>query len=51
MKLTAKEHLLMRFQNGDLALKTVSEICKITNIPYREKARVEALLAELIKDG
>ncbi len=49
--MTAKERLLAGFSQGEFALKTASEICKIMNIPYREKSRLEALLSELCEDG
>ena len=49
--MSAKERMLERFTDGTLACKTLSEICKILQIPYREKSRLQSLLDELCKDG
>jgi len=49
--MNAKESIFALFQDGTLAVKTASEICKILNIPYREKQRVIDLLELLVKDG
>ncbi|MBQ8284332.1 MAG: ribonuclease R [Clostridia bacterium] len=48
--MSAKERILEQFENGALACKTATEICKILQIPYREKKRLTDLLDELIKD-
>lgn len=49
--MNAKDHLYSLFQDGTLANKTLSEICKDLHIPYREKKRVEDLLNDLQKEG
>ncbi len=49
--MNATENLLRQFQNGSLEKKTITEILKILQIPYREKNRVVDLLTELIKEG
>lgn len=49
--MNAKEHIYSLFQDGTLANKTVTEICKTLSIPYREKKRVEDLLNDLQKEG
>ncbi len=49
--MSAKQRIFERFLDGTLAKKTASEICKILDIPYREKSRLISLLDELIKDG
>ncbi len=49
--MSSKEKLLERFHDGTLSNKTVVEILKILQIPYREKNRVLALLDELEEDG
>ena len=49
--MNAKESLLAAFQNGSLAQKNITEICKILQIPYRERKRLIDLLDSLIKDG
>ena len=49
--LNAKKRIFERFQDGSLARKTASEICKILEIPYREKSRLTSLLDELVKEG
>lgn len=49
--MSAKEQILNQFQEGVLAKKSIEEICKILQIPYREKRRLASLLDELIKDG
>ncbi len=49
--MSAKERIYEHFINGEYALKTASEICKKAGIPYREKARLESVLAELCKEG
>lgn len=47
----AKQSLLSAFQDGTLAKKTATEICKILDIPYREKKRLTDLLDKLIEEG
>ena len=49
--MNAKESLLSAFQNGTLAQKNITEICKLLQIPYRERKRLLDLLDSLIKDG
>ena len=39
------------FENGTLANKTATEICKALQIPYREKNRLTDLLSKLCADG
>ena len=48
--MSAKEKIFEQFQNGSLANKTAQEICKILQIPYREKNRLISLLNELVKE-
>ncbi|MBQ9728947.1 MAG: ribonuclease R [Clostridia bacterium] len=48
--MSAKEQILEEFKNGKLARKTATEICKILQIPYREKQRLTALLDTLVKE-
>ena len=47
----AKQSLLSSFQDGTLSKKTVTEICKILDIPYREKKRLTDLLDKLVEEG
>ncbi len=49
--MSAQDKLLARFQDGTLSGKTVAEILKILEIPFREKKRIADLLDELVKDG
>ena len=49
--MSAKQQLLERFLDGSLALKTATEICKILQIPYREKSRLLDLLNKLCEEG
>ncbi len=49
--MNAKKRLLSKFQDGTLSNKTVPEILKILQIPYREKNRVLDLLDELTESG
>lgn len=49
--MSAKESIYENFINGEYANKTLLEICKKAGIPYREKARLEAVLALLCKEG
>ena len=39
------------FENGTLAGKTATEICKILQMPYREKNRLTDLLSKLCDEG
>ena len=47
----AKQRVFEAFQDGTLAGKTLIEICKILDIPYREKKRLQDLLDALISEG
>ena len=49
--MSARERIYERFENGELAGKTLDQICKILSIPYREKSRLIPLLNDLRKDG
>ncbi len=49
--MNAKESIFQKFQDGTFAGKTSNEICKILQIPYREKKRLTDLLDELINEG
>ncbi len=49
--MNAKQSLLSAFKEGGLAGKTVTEILKILNIPYREKKRLTDLLDKLVEEG
>ena len=49
--MNAKESLLSAFQDGTLAGKTLQEILKILQIPYREKSRLSDLLNSLCEEG
>ncbi len=49
--MNSKEYLLSLFQNSTLAGKTVTEILKTLQIPFREKKRVTDLLDDLEKTG
>ncbi len=49
--MNATENLLRLFQDGTLQKKTITEILKILQIPFREKNRVVDLLTQLIKEG
>ncbi len=49
--MNAKKELLSKFQNGTLSGKTVTEILKILQIPYREKNRLSILLDDLVESG
>ena len=49
--MSAQERLFSLFEDGTLAGKTISEICRILEIPYREKKRVSDLLADLCDEG
>lgn len=49
--MSAREQLFALFENGTLAGKTATEICKILQMPYREKKRLTDLLDELCNEG
>ena len=49
--MNAKESIFLAFEEGTLAGKTVTEILKILNIPYREKTRLLELLQKLVDEG
>ena len=49
--MNAKESLFAAFENGTLAQKNITEICKILQIPFREKKRLSDLLDSLVKEG
>ena len=49
--MSVKERIHERFLDGSLSGKTLSEICKILNVPYREKSRLVPLLNELCDEG
>ena len=49
--MSSKEKLFALFVDGTLAGKTVTEILKILQIPFREKNRVTVLLDELCDEG
>ena len=49
--MNAKESIFEKFQDGTFAGKTAAEICKILQIPYREKKRLTDLIDSLIKEG
>ncbi len=49
--MSTKQKISQAFENGTLACKNLSEICKTLDIPYREKNRLLGVLEELIKEG
>lgn len=49
--MSASQQIFERFQDGSLENKTVQEICKILDIPYREKKRLVTLLDDLCEEG
>ncbi len=49
--MNAKQSLLSAFEEGALAGKTVTEILKILQIPFREKKRLTDLLDTLVDEG
>ncbi len=49
--MSASERIYERFVDGTLSGKTVNEICKILNVPYREKNRLLPLLTDLVEEG
>ena len=48
--MNAKDSIFEKFSDGELACKTVTDICKILQIPYREKARLQSVLDALVKE-
>ncbi len=49
--MNAKESIFDKFRDGTFAGKTSAEICKILQIPYREKKRLTDILDALMKEG
>ena len=49
--MSAREKLLEAFLDGTLAKRNILEICKLLQIPYREKNRVVELLDKLCAEG
>ncbi len=49
--MSSKNQLFARFTSGELSNKTLAEILKLLQIPYREKGRLLALLDELVEEG
>ena len=49
--MNAKESIFEKFNDGTFAGKTSAEICKILQIPYREKKRLTDILDALEKEG
>ena len=49
--MSSQEKLFSLFKNGTLANKTANEICKILQMPYREKNRLTDLLSKLCDEG
>lgn len=49
--MSVKEKIYERFLDGALARKDLLQICKILDIPYREKNRLLPILRELCEDG
>jgi len=49
--LNAKLNIFEKFQDGTLSKNTVSEICKLLHIPYREKNRLIPILNDLCEEG
>ena len=49
--MNAKDSIYNLFLDGTLALKTATEICKILQIPYREKKRLTDILDDLLEEG
>ena len=49
--MSAREKLLEAFLDGTLAKRNILEICKILQIPYREKSRIIELLDKLCAEG
>ncbi len=49
--MNATQSLLRQFKNGSLENKSIHDILKILQLPYREKNRVIDLLTRLIQEG
>ena len=49
--MSAQEKIFVLFENGTLANKTAAEICKILQMPYREKNRLTDILNKLCAEG
>ncbi len=49
--MSSKDKLLSLFRDGTLERKTIADILKLLQIPFREKNRVVDLLTQLIKEG
>ena len=49
--MNAQDRIYALFQDGTLAKKTETEICKILQLPYREKGRLIDVLEQLCKQG
>ncbi len=49
--MASTDKLLSLFHDGTLSGKTITEILKILQIPYREKNRILDLLTQLVKNG
>ena len=49
--MSAQEKIFVLFENGTLANKTAAEICKILQMPYREKNRLTDILSKLCAEG
>lgn len=49
--MSSREKIFALFENGTLARKTATEICKILQMPYREKNRLTDVLSELCAEG
>ncbi len=49
--MSAQDKLLAMFTDGTLSGKTVTDILKILQIPFREKKRIVDLLDELVEEG
>lgn len=49
--LNASERIYQKFLDGELAVNSLQEICKILSIPYREKDKLLPILDALIQNG
>ena len=49
--MNAQDRIYALFQDGTLARKTETEICKILQLPYREKGRLVSVLEKLCDEG
>ena len=48
--MNAKDSIYQKFIDGTFAGKTITEICKLSNIPYREKNRMLSVLDALCEE-